>query len=112
MYGRLDGDSAPQAILDHLDGHVDLERWRGRCAWSPAAQVAVHDVLGGVAAARLADLPDPAVSALDGDRWQVEVDVGGVRHQRIVTRSMSEAHQLTCGGGNKVQALFSVTTPG
>lgn len=112
MYGRLDGDSAPQVILDHLDGLVELDRWRGRCAWSPAAQVAVHDVLGSVPAARLPDLPDPVVSALDDDRWLVEVDVDGVGHRRVVTRSMSEAHQLTCSGGSKVQALFSVSVPG
>ena len=112
MYGWLDGDSAPQVILDHLDGLVELDRWRGRCAWSPAAQVAVHDVLGSVPAARLPDLPDPVVSALDDDRWLVEVDVGGVRQRRVVTRSMSAAHQLTCSGGSKVQALFSVSVPG
>lgn len=111
MYGRLDGESAPRVVLDHLDGHVDLDRWRGRSDWPPAAQVAVHDVLRDGSGARLPDLPDPVVTTLGTDRWQVEVDVAGVGHRRVVTRSMSEAHQLTCGGANKVQALFEVTTP-
>lgn len=111
MYGRLDGDSAPQVVLDHLDGHVDLDRWRGRCSWAPAAQVAVHDLLSSYPGVRLADLPTPVVAALADDRWRVEVDVGGVTYRRIVTRSMSEAHQLTCGGADKVQALYAVTTP-
>lgn len=111
MYGRLDGDSAPQVILDHLDGRVDLDRWRGRCSWSPAAQVAVHDVLGSAPFVRLADLPVPVVTTLDEDRWSVAVEVGGRTHRRVVTRSMSEAHQLTCGGADKVQALYDVSVP-
>ncbi|MGO1166833.1 MAG: sucrase ferredoxin [Janibacter sp.] len=111
MYGRLDGQSAPQVVLDHLDGRVDLERWRGRCAWPPAAQVAVHDLLGSEPQARLADLPDPVITVLDSDRWQVDVDVDGTVHRRVVTRSMSEAHQLTCSGGSKPQAVFTVSTP-
>lgn len=111
MYGRLDGESAPQVLLDHLDGHVDLDRWRGRCVWSPAAQVAVHDVLGSEPGASLPDLPDPAVTVLAADRWLVDVEVAGVRHRREVVRRMSEGHQLTCSGGSKPQALFAVSSP-
>lgn len=110
MYGRLDGDTAPGVVLGHLDGRVDRGRWRGRSSWSPAAQVAVHDLLGSVPGAWLADLPDPVVTLLEADRWLVEVDVGGVRHRREVTRTMSPAHQLTCSGGSKAQALFAVST--
>lgn len=111
MYGRLDGDVAAQVVLDHLDGRVDLDRWRGRSSWSAPAQVAVRDLLGSEPVARLADLPDPLVTMLDTDRWQVDVDVAGSVHRRIVTRSMSEAHQLTCSGGSKQQALFEVSHP-
>lgn len=111
MYGRLDGDSAPDVVLGHLDGRVDLDRWRGRSSWPPAAQVAVHDVLGSVPAARLPDVPEPVVAELDPDRWLVEVDVAGARHRREVGRTMSEAHVLTCNGAPKRQALFTVTTP-
>lgn len=111
MYGRLDGDSAPRVVLDHLDGRVDLDRWRGRSSWSPPAQVSVHDLLGGDPTARLADLPEPVVTTLGPERWQVEIEHAGRRHRRLVTRTMSEAHQLTCSGGSTPQALFSVTTP-
>lgn len=111
MYGRLDGDSAPGVVLDHLEGRVDRDRWRGRSSWPPAAQVAVHDLLGSEPGARLADLPDPLVTAVDSDRWLVELDVAGARHRREITRTMSAAHQLTCTGGSKPQALFAVTTP-
>lgn len=111
VYGRLGGDSAPQVVLDHLDGRIDLDRWRGRSSWSPMAQVAVHDVLRSESSARLPDVPDPVVTEVDTDRWHVDVEAAGAHHRREVTRTMSEAHQLTCSGGDKRQALWSVTTP-
>ena len=107
MYGRLDGDVAPEVVLGHLDGRVDLDRWRGRSSWSPAAQVAVHALLD-EAGGRLDEVSDPVVTALDQHRWQVDVDLAGATHRRVVTRTMSEAHQLTCTGGSKPQALFEV----
>ena len=108
MYGRLDGDNAPGVVLDHLEGRVDLERWRGRSSWAAVAQVAVHDVLGSVPGARLADVPEPVLTDLGSGTWRVEVDVAGSRHTRRVTRTMSEAHVLTCDGAPKQQALFVV----
>lgn len=111
MYGRLDGESAPRVVLDHLDGRVDLDRWRGRSSWSAPAQVAARDLLGSEPAVRLADLSDPVVTLLEPEHWEVEIEHGGVRHRRRVTRTMSAAHQLTCTGGSSRQALFGVTTP-
>lgn len=111
MYGRLDGDNAPQVVLDHFDGRVDLERWRGRSCWPPVAQVAVHDVLGSVPGARLADVAEPALTDLGSGTWRVDVDLAGSTHSRQVTRTMSQAHVLTCNGAPKQQALFTVTTP-
>ncbi|HBO54334.1 hypothetical protein N5P18_08300 [Janibacter terrae] len=107
MYGRLEGDTAPQVVLDHLDGRVDLERWRGRCSWHPAAQAAVHDVLreGEV---RLADIAVPQVDLIGEETWRVTVTAGGRTSLRRVTRTMSEAHVLTCAGVPKQQALYDV----
>ncbi|NYF98485.1 sucrase ferredoxin [Janibacter cremeus] len=109
MYGQLDGDIAPQVVLDHFDGRVDLERWRGRSCWTPVAQVAVHDVLGSVPAARLADVAEPTQTDLGSGTWRVDIDLAGSVHSRLVTRTMSEAHVLTCSGAPKQQALFTVT---
>lgn len=111
QYGRLDGDNAPQVVLDHIDGRVDLDRWRGRCSWHPAAQVAVHDLLGSGAEMRLADMGTPVVESTGEDSWLVRVDVGGRALMRAVVRTMSEPHQLTCSGGSKVQARYAVSTP-
>lgn len=111
QYGRLDGDNAPQVVLDHIDGRVDLDRWRGRCSWHPAAQVAVHDLLGSGAEMRLVDMGTPVVESTGEDSWLVRVDVGGRALMRAVVRTMSEPHQLTCSGGSKVQARYAVSTP-
>lgn len=110
QYGRLNGDVAPQVILDHLDGRVDLDRWRGRCSWPPAAQVAVHDVLGSEPGVRLADIATPRVEATGEDSWVVHVDAGERTSLRRVERTLSAPHQLTCSGGSKVQAVYSVTS--
>lgn len=109
MYGRLNGDVATRVVLDHLDGRVDLERWRGRCSWHPAAQVAVHDLLGSHPELSLPGVSLPQVAATGDDEWRVEVTADAVRHVRRITRTMSQAHQLTCTGGSKVQALYTVT---
>lgn len=111
QYGRLDGDNAPQVVLDHIDGRVDLDRWRGRCSWHPAAQVAVHDLLGSGAGRRLADMGTPVVESTGEDSWLVHVDTGTETVQRTVVRTLSEPHQLTCSGGSKAQARYAVSVP-
>lgn len=110
QYGRLDGDVAAQVVLDHFDGRVDLDRWRGRCSWHPAAQAAVHDVLGSDPDVRLPDIAPPHVEATGDDAWTVRVDAGGRSSLRSVVRTMSQPHRLTCSGGAKVQAIYTVTT--
>lgn len=110
QYGRLDGDVAPQVVLDHLDGRVDLDRWRGRCSWHPAAQAAVHDVLGSEPDVRLPDVAPPVVEPTGEDSWTVRVEAGGRTSLRSVVRTVSAPHQLTCSGGSKVQAIYTVSS--
>ncbi|WP_169796942.1 sucrase ferredoxin [Janibacter corallicola] len=108
MYGRVDGDTAPRVVLDHLDGRVDLDRWRGRSSWHPAAQVVVHRLLGEDPRVRLADLPDPHVEVLADDVFRVTVQAPQGPFVRVVRRTMSEPHVLSCTGGPKAQALFAI----
>lgn len=112
MYGRLTGDTAPRVVLDHLDGRVDLDRWRGRCSWHPAAQAAAHDLMRADPTVLLRDLARPRLEERGDEAWLVHLDHGGGTSLRHVVRTMSAPHQLTCGGAAKVQALFEVTTPG
>ncbi|QOK22627.1 sucrase ferredoxin [Janibacter indicus] len=112
MYGRLTGDTAPRVVLDHLDGRVDLDRWRGRCSWHPAAQAAAHDLMRADPTVLLRDLARPRLEERGDEAWLVHLDHGGGTSLRHVVRTMSAPHQLTCGGAAKVQALFDVTTPG
>ncbi|WP_201464886.1 sucrase ferredoxin [Janibacter melonis] len=106
MYGRVDGTSAPDVVVGHLDGVVDLERWRGRCTWSSPEQVAVRDVLAG--GVRLADVASARASAAGRHEWDVVVSTGGEEHVRRVRRDFSEPRRLTCGLDLAVMAQWSV----
>lgn len=111
QYGRLDGTSAPEVVLAHLDGTVDLERWRGRTTWTSAEQVAVHDVMSGEGVA-LGDIGPVTSRGLGSGTWEVEVaTAGGGRYRREVVRTFSEPLRLTCGTDTKVMARWSVTPP-
>lgn len=96
MYGRVDGSSAPDLALDHLDGLADLTRWRGRSLWHPAVQAAAADVLATLEAPRWRDVVVARVTAQGPDTWQVELDVDGRTHRRTVTRSWAPGRRLTC----------------
>ncbi len=108
MYGRLDGDNVVDVVVGHLDGRVDLDRWRGRSIWPPVGQVAVHDLLGSVAGARLEDVGEVRSQDLGEGRFRVLVELAGRPHTLLVRRRMSEAHTLTCTGGPSRQALYDV----
>lgn len=107
MYGRLDGTSAPDVVIGHLDGEVDLDRWRGRTTWEAPEQAAVHDVMAGEKA-RLPDVSGVTSSVVAEGTWEVVVTAAGREHRRIVSRTFSEPRRLTCGLDLKVMALWSV----
>ncbi len=108
MYGRLEGTGAPQVVVDHLDGQVSLEHWRGRSVWSAPAQVVVHDLLGRDGSLRLDDVTFAEAVHLDPDRWRVTVVARGEEHAREVTRTMLEARRLTCGAAEKKSARYDL----
>ena len=107
MYGRLDGTSAPDVVIGHLDGEVDLARWRGRTTWGSPEQVAVHSVMRDEGVA-LADVAAVTSAALDGSTWEVEVAAADRTYRRTVARTFSEPRRLTCGLDLKVMAQWSV----
>ena len=107
MYGRLDGTSAPDVVIRHLDGEVDLARWRGRTTWGSPEQVAVHSVMRDEGVA-LADVAAVTSAALDGSTWEVEVAAADRTYRRTVARTFSEPRRLTCGLDLKVMAQWSV----
>ena len=110
MYGRVDGSSAPDLALDHLDGLADLTRWRGRSLWHPAVQAAAADVLATLEAPRWRDVVVARVTAQGPDTWQVELDVDGRTHRRTVTRSWAPRRRLTCADTTeKTVALWEAT---
>ena len=107
MYGRLDGTSAPDVVIAHLDGAVDLTRWRGRTVWDAPEQVGVHDVMAGQGVS-LAQVEAVTAEPAGEGEWIVRVTVAGREHERRVARSFSEPRRLTCGLDLKVMAQWSV----
>lgn len=107
MYGRLDGTSAPDVVTAHLDGDVDLTRWRGRTIWDAPEQVGVHDVMAGEGVS-LAQVEDVTAEPAGEGEWTVRVTAAGHTYERRVARSFSEPRRLTCGLDLKVMAQWSV----
>ena len=106
MYGGVDGSTAPDVVIGHLDGHVDLDRWRGRTVWTAPEQVAVLDLLReGVS---LADVVGVRSSQLEQHRFEVEVQTVSGPRWRLVARGFTEPHRLTCSGGPAVAARWTV----
>src|SRR5699024_10918271 len=106
MYGRLDGTSAPDVVTAHLDGDVDLTRWRGRTIWAAPEQVVVHDVMAGEGVS-LAQVEDVTAEPAGEGEWTVRVTAAGHTYERRVARSFSEPRRLTCGLDLKVMAQWS-----
>ncbi len=93
-YGRVGDLDAPSLAARHLDGHLDLERLRGRSGFAMPVQVAE------VALRReLGETRRDAVRLLHvegGDETAVSFDVGGRTYDVRVRRSLGAAAQLTC----------------
>lgn len=107
MFGGLDGSTAPEVLLAHIDGRTDLGFWRGRSTWTSQVQAAVADVL------REPGLSLPEVTGVGqrgagADAWMVTVDVAGVRRVRRVTRTLTPPRRLTCQAGVGQAAVWHV----
>ncbi len=104
MYGRVAGSDATDLVMGHVDGTVDVDRWRGRSVWTSPAQVVVAEVLR--AGVPLGDVRS-AVATPDGaDRWVVDVLAQGRTITRVVTRTMSPPRRLTCSTETKQAAVY------
>ena len=95
-YGRVTPQDAPGLASGHLEGHLDLDRLRGRSGLAFPVQVAE------VAARRAAgETRTGAVRVLSvrrhADDTVVALDVAGTPYDVRVRRSLAEErHQLTC----------------
>ncbi len=93
-YGRVGDLDAPSLAARHLDGHLDLERLRGRSGFAmpvQVAEVALRRELGETRrdAVRLRH-------ARSGAETAVSFDVDGTAYDVRVRRTSGAAAQLTC----------------
>lgn len=111
-YGRVSADAAPGLAAGHLDGHLDLDRLRGRSGFGFPAQVAEIAVRRATGETRTGAVR--LVSARGcGAETDVVLDVAGTAYDVRVRRVEGEAQQLTCQAkrDNPVP-VFDVTSLG
>ncbi|NUR06909.1 MAG: sucrase ferredoxin, partial [Nocardioidaceae bacterium] len=94
-YGRVGDLDAPLLAARHLDGHLDLDRLRGRSGYPfpvQVAEVAVRRAAG--------ETRDAAVRLLwqrrEDDEWHASFDVSGSTYAARVRRGTGAREQLTC----------------
>jgi len=94
-YGRVGDLDAPVLAQRHLDGHLDVDRLRGRSGYAfpvQVAEVAVRRAAG--------ETRKDAVRMLwarpDGDDTHASFDVSGTTYAVQVRRTLGAAEQLTC----------------
>jgi hypothetical protein len=94
-YGRMEAADAPTVVSGHLEGHLDLDRLRGRSGYSVTVQIAE------VALRR--ELSETRADALrllwvrsDADLSQVSFAVDAATYAVQVRRRTDAAQQLTC----------------
>lgn len=104
MYGGLDAETAPSVIGEHLAGQVDLGHWRGRAGWSPAAQVAVADLVAD--GLPLAAVRWPRAEPVGPDRWRVQVETESGPFARVVERVVGPPRRLTCEDASSRAATY------
>jgi (2Fe-2S) ferredoxin len=96
-YGRVSRAEAATLLDEHLEGRIQLDRYRGRSAYSFPVQAAERSVredegLVGIAELRLSE------TRRGGDRLRVEFEgADGRRHVRVVFAEDGDPAFLTCG---------------
>ncbi len=90
-YGRVTPESAPGIADTHLAGRITPEHFRGRAAWPMPVQAAE------LAVRRELDVWE--IDALRLDGWtggRARFEVAGDVHEVTVSRTLGDAHRLTC----------------
>ena len=90
-YGRVTPEVAPAIADAHLAGRITPDHLRGRAAFAMPVQAAE------LAVRRALDVWE--VDALRLDSWaggRARFEVDGDLHEVLVTRTLGEAHRLTC----------------
>lgn len=94
-YGRVSPQSAPRLVEAHLNGHLDLEKLRGRSSHPFAVQAAEGSLRRHLGETRI-DALRLAGARRSSDVWEVDFAVGPRTWRVLVRVGRHQPAQLTC----------------
>ncbi len=94
-FGRVGPGEAAPLIEEYVAGHIDLDRYRGRCCYSFPVQAAEEAVRREAEFTEIDDVRLQGTGRTD-DGWRVELEAGGTVYEVEVTGELGELTYLTC----------------
>ena len=111
-YGRVGPGDVPRLLDAHADGRIDLDRFRGRSAYSFPLQAAEHAIREAEGLARIDDLALAGAERTGDARWRVRFrSPDGVVHEAEVhAEAAEEPTYLTCCADEPKRAVGYAAT--
>lgn len=103
QFGRVEPEEAPGVVSRALAGAIELDRYRGRTCFAPAAQAAERAVREAAVLDRVDDL---RLVGIEGDVVRF-VTRGGTEHTAIVETREGPTVPASCGAVAEPQPLLS-----
>jgi hypothetical protein len=111
-YGRVETGDAPLLLEAHAAGRVDLERYRGRAAYTFPVQAAEHAIREAEGLDGIGDLVFVRCERRGDDAWCVRFRVadGAQREVDVVAEEAGEPVYLTCGAAQPTRPRHFTAT--
>ena len=111
-YGRVEPGDVAALLAAHAAGRVDLERYRGRSAYSFPVQAAEHAVRESADLLGIDDLAPVGCERLEPGAWRVRIRTaaGELYEADVVEEHADEPSYLTCGAGEPKRACLYAAT--
>ncbi|MGH3023158.1 MAG: sucrase ferredoxin [Gaiellaceae bacterium] len=110
-YGRVEPGDVTALLAAHASGRIDLERYRGRSAYSFPVQAAEHAVRESTGLLGIGDLAFAGSEGAGPGTWRVRFRAGGELYEADVAEAVAEDPcYLTCGAGEPKRARLYAAT--
>jgi hypothetical protein len=111
-YGRVEPEDLPALLAATEAGLVDLERYRGRSAYSFPVQAAEHAIRAEEDLLGIADLALAGAERVAEDAWRVRFRApdGTVHEVDVAAEEADEPAYLTCGAAEPKRAVRYAAT--
>ena len=111
-YGRVEPADVGRLLAAHAAGEVDLDRYRGRSAWSFPVQAAEHAIRESEGLRGIDDLAFVGSSSLGRDEWRIRFRTPdeAVHEVDVAAIVADEPAYLTCDAAEPKRARRYVAT--